>query len=1169
MAAEETINQTCDPCKFRGVDSSSVKYCKTCQEQLCKGCADVHKSSKATRKHFLVNIKDINVNSVTGIALEVLQRCISHPQKLLEFFCVEHNHLICSTCLLLHQSDNCTNVIEVAKAGEALLQSTFTEKVKADLHSVKLKLEQDKNSIKLQQTATKKAHTYIKEMLCETRAKLFHHFHKLENEILTKVQSDELNENKELEILHERINEMLVRLSDTSSVFQSAIENGSGSDIFRCILLIGNYLEDCEARLDMKKTTIGICQHSIKLSTALHLLLNENIRMMERSERHYQFFISEFPSLQMSFSEVLKISSRSDLCIDSNSRISDSDIESTTRGQCVDSNNDCKFDPNVVRLSGEDIYIACDMGNMQHSHDFLPTSHKTAQPNPLMMNMSALCSIQPTVGPLFLPYQPPVLMQSVRPLFDMGMQPCPPPFTHFSHFCHQHPPPTVPTNIQDYHSATRYVELNKETIPPNEVHTSPVTKGKTDHTFNSQMRNAKKEKEKSEETIQVLSEQTVLQHNTTVRTFVKPPLGHMASNKDEDLEELVISNQHQKKHVKREISLTRSQRRRRRRAGNHTTELTTDNAISVPDSKSTDKDAVKIFNVSVEHSDASKVVTIEVNDSSTTNELPTGVNASGGIHLPVYLKEEVDNYHDETLNERKDANKIVLEVEESDNSKCSYCVEQVTKDPLYLREPIKHTVQMGSDRNDEVLNECRENSSGEPVKKVLINLSEPSNPVIQTESDSSEPVLNECYKCTKEPVENEFISLAELTIQIVQTEDEKANLIPNERRENEKEQVEKEMMQTNIEKCDCDTMKDQMLEYDKHFEGAIATIRDDIDDISKECEPDQDENVSDIRESVGISLPIQSKHYENNREIPIHSDKIKYTEEHAKRIFPEQTEGIKQSQLIDAEFDIKSESVLKVPWQRKKKFDLFSVLAPSNDRIMVCDFCNRRIIMLDKQLKTLDTFQFPKKIVNVNLLKGQRIASCHKNRNKISLTDYLPTFKPVRVFSVEYSAMCVQSVDDTNMLVSMCDFVGHWHLHMMSNTGQLIKKLKLKRTILDGYSIAVMFSGTFRFGYRIIQCCEESDALYCFEKDGKDIFKFNVPSPNCVAVHDSGYIFVIDHFNNIHVLSSSGQRLYKAKCCSDVTSIAITPSMDKLLLTRYKDDTVTVLSVVSKFNKKS
>ena len=160
-------------------------------------------------------------------------------------------------------------------------------------------------------------------------------------------------------------------------------------------------------------------------------------------------------------------------------------------------------------------------------------------------------------------------------------------------------------------------------------------------------------------------------------------------------------------------------------------------------------------------------------------------------------------------------------------------------------------------------------------------------------------------------------------------------------------------------------------------------------------------------------------------------------------------------------------------------------------------------------------------------------------------------------------------MNDKNILVSMCDFVGCWHLHILSNTGKLIEKLKLSRGILDCNCLAVICSDKFRFGCRILQCCLATNALYCFEKDGKYIFKYKIKSPDCVAVHDSGFIFVTERIGKLHILSSSGQKVYETKCCSNVASIAVTPSMKKIFLTRSEDKRITLLSIDLKMKNNS
>ncbi|XP_060557834.1 uncharacterized protein LOC132718207 [Ruditapes philippinarum] len=790
----------CDPCQIRRKLSKGVEYCKTCQETLCEECADVHKSSKATKFHFLVNIKDLNVTSTTERKLGKLQKCRSHPEKNVEFFCKKHNYLICSNCLLQHRMVDCCNVIEIDVAGEAIIKSGFIEKVKSDLHAMKYQLEHDTQRIKIQLTDSRKANMEIKETFRKTKAAIIKLFEQLENDILNSNTFDEEQENGQLENLQKGIIQMIADINDAEVALEKTICNGSTSDVFKCIMQIGHFLDVCVIKNQNMKEPIWTSQNSVKIATALQLLLNQNIKMVERRQIRTKFVLSEFSPLKTTFTELLEITANYNLH-EVNDYNCQTGVTAILKTQC----------PTPSKLS-----------LLQSSQ---LSEHKNNRDN------------------------------------------------------------TKDVDAAQFHKDTKSYGGIKN-VESKEVSTCiPLLKKKMS------------ENEKgSIETVNV------------------------------DIQKAPIRFEN----------------------------------VNVPEEKKMDKckDTLK-------------------------GKYP----------------------YDETCTKKEKA---------------------VMHDHTRTRKDILYSDNAATD--------------------------------IDAVNNSMNSVTTVC----NEEIKN--------------------------------------------------------VEDDKNKEG---------DNIDKRLERDT---------NVMLEIDVQESDHPGTFKIP----------------------GTK---LSKAKFSITNESNIKLPLPDTKIGDI-SILVTSSDNIIVCDYHNDKLMIFDVvQQKIKDMFEFPANMINIDLLKDQTIAVCHENSAHITMIAFNTSFKIIGVIETEYKAKCVQSVDDTNMLVSMRDSTGRWHLHILSNAGQLIEKLNLNRSILDCKSLAVLSSNEFRFGYRILQCCLTANSLFCYEKDGKDIFKLKLKSPDCVAVHDSGFIFVTQRQGCIHVLSSSGQKLYETKCCSDVTSIAITSSMDKILLTRSKDKSVTVLSV--------
>ena len=895
----------CDPCQVRSKVSRGVEYCKTCQETYCKECAEVHKSSKSTKDHHQVNIKDLRLPSAAELSLQRLRGCIFHPEKHLEFFCMKHNVLICSHCLLQHRMADHCNVIEVADAGEAIIKSDIVDGVRTDLQTVTRRLEEDIQRIKLQQTHSRQVHMEIRGRLRETRAALLNLFDELENNIMYGITCDQERQNGQLENLLTIINQTLFRINDAAKFLESIIDSGITSDVFKCILVIGQFLEHCVTEYEnTKRVPIWICHNLLTISAELQTLLNKTRGMIERHRTYTMFSRTGFSPLRTNYPDIFNI-------IGNYKRESVCQAEKLNQGLLETSR--------CSKLITEKL-----PKHEEHTYDKTMDLRKDSYDE-----------------------------MEIRP--------------HLLQTAH-------------------HLDINQQTD---------------------------KCQRRSEETARSKSVQTVVIEEIS-NDFTNKPL--------------LISEAESAKLKQSNISESSKKSRKptsfgRNANGNH------------------------------------------INDIGNSDE--TNLNING--------KEEV-----EFLQENKGTNRINLNEVDTCNSYLS-------------KETDDNEIQQIDRENPCILDE----------KENIMFVQTPGN--------------KHSFECIR--VKNKTATMDSPRDDI--QKEENKNIFINEFND----------------------------VFDTSLKSPFSKSSGDIKVIPEEHEVSQHsitekESECDTKVKMELEWPLTMN--PEVFEVP----------------------GKSKSRSLEDEFNIKCESEIEIPLRGKKPFDI-SVMAPSDDEIIVCDYQKYKLVKFDaEQHQVKDTYHLPAKIVNANLLRGQMVAICHKRRAQITILAYNPSFKLIRVLDTQYKADFVQSVDDENMLVSMYDSSGRRsHVHIISNIGRLKEKLKLNRPILYSFSLAVLSSDEFKFGYRILQSCSATNALYCFEKNGQDIFKYKVKSPDCVAVHDSGYIFVTERIGRIHILSSSGEKVYETKCCSNVTSIAVTPSMDRILLTRFKEKRISILSL--DFNIKS
>ena len=108
-------NTNCDPWQVKGNITEGKSWCPNCEQMFCSGCASQHRSSKATKSHKLL---DINLLTEFPFRISTNQFCNQHCNIQIEYFCIQHDVILCRACLAdSHRSCKDVVVLDIACAG--------------------------------------------------------------------------------------------------------------------------------------------------------------------------------------------------------------------------------------------------------------------------------------------------------------------------------------------------------------------------------------------------------------------------------------------------------------------------------------------------------------------------------------------------------------------------------------------------------------------------------------------------------------------------------------------------------------------------------------------------------------------------------------------------------------------------------------------------------------------------------------------------------------------------------------------------------------------------------------------------------------------------------------------------------------------------------------------
>ena len=114
---EPTDDIVCMPCKADDKQTQAYCFCIQCMEYYCKNCYEEHRKFKATQKHTVLIGNDLPTDISAFDRMTRLKFCDFHPDKEIEFKCINDGKYICSICATTSHR-KCGNITHLHSAIE-------------------------------------------------------------------------------------------------------------------------------------------------------------------------------------------------------------------------------------------------------------------------------------------------------------------------------------------------------------------------------------------------------------------------------------------------------------------------------------------------------------------------------------------------------------------------------------------------------------------------------------------------------------------------------------------------------------------------------------------------------------------------------------------------------------------------------------------------------------------------------------------------------------------------------------------------------------------------------------------------------------------------------------------------------------------------------------------
>ena len=246
----DTEEELCAACAVDREYRPAVKFCLDCSQPICQSCVDSHRRIKQIKTHKLVDKTEDAVQ--VARTLSSFLQCPNHADNTIEFLCVDHGVLCCSTCATVNHR-GCREVKEVAALAQ---QSPHITTMMTHLNGAKGAIEEiikfrQKNNNEIQEQISQ----IIPKQIQEMKASIMKTFDELEKYLLkeTKSLAESLRDYPtDSEIV--RWQSQMKTINEALNLLSVALQNGTNVHKYIAAKNTENKLKDIENNICRAKT---------------------------------------------------------------------------------------------------------------------------------------------------------------------------------------------------------------------------------------------------------------------------------------------------------------------------------------------------------------------------------------------------------------------------------------------------------------------------------------------------------------------------------------------------------------------------------------------------------------------------------------------------------------------------------------------------------------------------------------------------------------------------------------------------------------------------------------------------------------------------------------------------------------------------------------------------
>ncbi|XP_045161861.2 uncharacterized protein LOC123526681 [Mercenaria mercenaria] len=325
--ASKNANQIyCDPCQHDGHQLPADGYCVDCREYLCSACYSIHRRPAVWRHHQLLDAQAMpKIKPATKVKDTCTDVCQKHTEKIIEYFCNEHETFGCSACMTTgHRA--CIKVDYIPEV--AVTYDTSTELTETQEYLLELfKMNENNKSDTLSKSKAVDLHA--------KRAKA--QIMKLRTEVITLFERLEKDIDKSVDDIKSRDEAKMTKLANETEIISNDLQN---------------YISEIETKVNERK----ICQLFIAtkcMKESIDKIAQEIKRVAENES--IQRYVFEPDQVIVDMKQKLKgIGTLK--CLDTHAKVAE--FEGEVNVKAADDNNECNITGMTLLSENKQLVVA-------------------------------------------------------------------------------------------------------------------------------------------------------------------------------------------------------------------------------------------------------------------------------------------------------------------------------------------------------------------------------------------------------------------------------------------------------------------------------------------------------------------------------------------------------------------------------------------------------------------------------------------------------------------------------------------------------------------------------------------------------------------------------------------------------------------------------------------